>query len=64
MFESNGIELTEEQIKQLFDMVDKHKSGKLQLQQFKALVQSEEAQSLFRKMIQTIREKKKEKGNT
>lgn len=51
MFEQHGIEIEIEDVRKLFDMVDKNKRGRLDLQQFKEFNNSEEAREFFKKLI-------------
>ena len=51
MFEQHGIEIEIENVRKLFDMVDKNKRGRLDLQQFKEFNNSEEAREFFKKLI-------------
>ena len=53
LFEANGIEVTMEQIRSLFNIVSKN--GKLGLQQWKDLIVNPKAKEMFKKIIAKIR---------
>lgn len=59
MFEANGIEVTYDQIKKLFDMVDKNRTGKLDLAKFKSLANNEQAKLMFNRLIKQIRQERR-----
>lgn len=55
MFRKNGIMVKMAQIKTLFDIVEKRKTGKLDLAGFKSLVTDDQARKKFTQMIRQIR---------
>ena len=55
MFDNNNIDISSEQLLTLFSIVDKDKSGALDMQEFKEFTLSEEANKLFRDMIYELR---------
>ena len=55
MFEHHGIHFPLEDVKKLFDMVDKDKRGTLDLQQFKMFSQSRDAIDFFKEKIKDVR---------
>jgi hypothetical protein len=58
MFEANGIEVSFDSIKKLFDMVDKNRTGKLDLNRFKTLANNEKAKQMFNSLIKQIRQER------
>lgn len=59
MFKGNGIEVTYDHIKKLFDMVDKNRTGKLDLAKFKSLANNEQAKLMFNQLIKQIRQERR-----
>lgn len=55
MFVENNIEVSFDQIKAIFDIVDTKKTGKLDLTKFKELVKNEEVKRMFNHIIQGVR---------
>ena len=55
MFDNNNIDISSEQLLTLFSIVDKDKSGALDMQEFKEFTLSEAANKLFRDMIYELR---------
>lgn len=55
MFEHHGIQFPLEDVKKLFDMVDKDKRGTLDMQQFKMFSQSRDAIDFFKEKIKDVR---------
>lgn len=58
MFEANGIEVSFDAIKELFDMVDKNRTGKLDITKFKSLANNSKAKHMFNKLIKEIRKER------
>ena len=55
MFDHHGIHFPLEDVKKLFDMVDKEKRGSLDMEQFKQFSQSREAIEFFKEKIKDVR---------
>ena len=58
MFEANGIEVSFDAIKELFDMVDKNRTGKLDITKFKSLANNSKAKHMFNQLIKEIRKER------
>lgn len=58
MFEANDIEVSFDAIKELFDMVDKNRTGKLDITKFKSLANNSKAKHTFNQLIKKIRKER------
>lgn len=55
MFTDNGINVSYEELKKIFNIVDEDGSGSLSLKEFETYVVDKEAQEKFRQVIKEVR---------
>lgn len=55
MFKANGVQITMNELKKLFSIVDSDKSGAISIQEFKKISQNSVANELFRTWIKKLR---------
>lgn len=57
MFKNNGIDLTMDELRKIFTIVDEDKSGSLSLEEFQIYTYDKNAQDRFREQIKLVKER-------